>query len=204
MKNGQRNTLLVLTSVVLAALMLLAAPATWADEAAPGPMVEAAAEAEAAPAPEEATEAKPRMEIYGHVMTDAGYNGGSSDPDWFDVMRPTKLPAYENEFGEDGEAYFSVRQTRFGIKSWLPVGDKEIFGIFEWELFGVGGDAGQTTFRLRHAYLEYEQFGAGQVPGARSWTSTSFPTPSSTGAPAAWSSSATSSCAGCRSRATPG
>jgi hypothetical protein len=107
-------------------------------------------------------EPKPRMEIYGHVMTDAGYNDGQIHPDWYDVMRPTKLPAYENEFGEDGETFFSVRQTRFGVKSWTPVGDKEIYGIFEFELFGTGSDAGQTTFRLRHAYLEYEQFGAGQ------------------------------------------
>jgi hypothetical protein len=73
------------------------------------------------------------------------------------------MPAFEDEFGEDGETYFSVRQTRFGVESWLPTGeDEEIYGIFEFELYGVGDDAGQTTFRLRHAYLEYKQFGAGQ------------------------------------------
>jgi hypothetical protein len=38
----------------------------------------------------------------------------------------------------------------------------ELFTIFEWELFGTGGDAGQTTIRLRHAYGELGQFGAGQ------------------------------------------
>ena len=32
---------------------------------------------------------------------------------------------------------------------------------FEFELFGTGVDAGQTTFRLRHAYGELGQFGAG-------------------------------------------
>ena len=37
-------------------------------------------------------------------------------------------------------------------------------------------------------------------PGARSWTSTCSPTRSSTGARTAWCSSATCSCAGCRSR----
>jgi hypothetical protein len=35
--------------------------------------------------------------------------------------------------------------------------------IFEFELFGTGVDAGQTTFRLRHAYGELGQFGAGQT-----------------------------------------
>jgi hypothetical protein len=105
---------------------------------------------------------EPRMELYGFVMTDAGYRTGQIDPDWFDVMRPTKLPAYENEFGADGNTYFSVRQTRFGLKSWLPTKLGEVFGIFEFELFGVGSDAGQTTFRLRHAYFELGHFGAGQ------------------------------------------
>ena len=33
-------------------------------------------------------------------------------------------------------------------------------------MFGTGVDAGQTTFRLRHAYGELGQFGAGQY-----WTS---------------------------------
>jgi hypothetical protein len=35
--------------------------------------------------------------------------------------------------------------------------------LFEFELFGTGVDAGQTTFRLRHAYGELGQFGAGQT-----------------------------------------
>jgi hypothetical protein len=39
----------------------------------------------------------------------------------------------------------------------------DLKGHFEWELFGVGVDAGQTTFRLRHAYASLGQFGAGQT-----------------------------------------
>ena len=35
--------------------------------------------------------------------------------------------------------------------------------MFEFELFGTGVDAGQTTFRLRHAYGELGHFGAGQT-----------------------------------------
>ena len=35
--------------------------------------------------------------------------------------------------------------------------------MFEFELFGTGVDEGQTTFRLRHAYGELGQFGAGQT-----------------------------------------
>jgi len=101
-------------------------------------------------------------QIYGFVQTDAGYNTGRINPDWFDVVRPSMLPSYENQYGEDGETYFSVRQTRFGIKWAAPAGKHDVRGIFEWELFGVGSDAGQTTIRLRHAYLQWGHFGAGQ------------------------------------------
>ncbi|HET9234997.1 MAG TPA: DcaP family trimeric outer membrane transporter, partial [Candidatus Eisenbacteria bacterium] len=66
------------------------------------------------------------------------------------------------EFGDDGSVFFSVRQTRFGIKSWIPTDLGELRTTFEWELFGTGVDAGQTTLRLRHAYGEMGKFGAGQ------------------------------------------
>jgi DcaP outer membrane protein len=102
------------------------------------------------------------LEIYGFVMMDAGYNFKQIHPDWFDVVRPTKLPSFENEYGTDGNAYFSVRQTRFGVKGYhnTPLG--ELKTHFEFEMFGTGVDAGQTTIRLRHAYGELGKFGAGQ------------------------------------------
>ena len=61
-------------------------------------------------------EKKKTMEIYGFIMMDAGYNANQIHPDWFDVVRPTKLPSYKNEFGTDGNFYFSVRQTRLGFQ----------------------------------------------------------------------------------------
>ena len=104
-----------------------------------------------------------RMEIYGFAMLDMGYENGQSDPDWFDVMRPTKLPTFEDEFGGDGHFFAGVRQSRLGFKAWMPTSKGEIKTIFEFELFGVGVDAGQTTFRLRHAYGEFNHWGAGQT-----------------------------------------
>ena len=53
-------------------------------------------------------------QIYGFAMLDAGCDFKQAHPDWFDVVRPTKLPSKKNEFGADGNTYFSVRQTRFG------------------------------------------------------------------------------------------
>jgi hypothetical protein len=96
-------------------------------------------------------------------MTDAGYQFKQNDPLWFDVLRPTKLPSFENEFGADGHAFFSVRQTRFGVRAAIPTGLGDLKTTFEFELFGTGTDAGQTTFRLRHAYGELGKFGAGQT-----------------------------------------
>ena len=102
------------------------------------------------------------LEIYGHVMTDAGYQIKTADPNWFDVLRVTKLPTFHGQFAPDGNTYFSVRQTRFGVKSNTPTKIGNLFTQFEFELFGTGADAGQTTFRLRHAYGQIGKFGAGQ------------------------------------------
>jgi len=102
------------------------------------------------------------FQVYGFVMLDAGYQFKQADPKWFDTVRPVKLPAFRDQFAPDGNTYFSVRQTRFGVKSSTPTKYGELKTIFEFELFGTGADAGQTTFRLRHAYGELGQFGAGQ------------------------------------------
>ena len=62
---------------------------------------------------------KKTMEIYGFIMMDMGYNFNQIHPDWFDVVRPTKLPAFKNQYGTDGNFYFSVLQTRLGFKNYF-------------------------------------------------------------------------------------
>lgn len=110
---------------------------------------------------QDATEEK-ALDIYGFTMMDMGYNAGAIHPDWFDVMRPTKLPAFKDQYGSEGNMYFSVRQSRLGVKGYskTPLGD--LFTQFEFEMFGTGVDAGQTTIRLRHAYGQLGKWGAGQ------------------------------------------
>ena len=103
------------------------------------------------------------FQIYGFAMLDAGYQFKQNHPDWFDVIRPVKLPSFPNEFAPNGKSYFGVRQSRLGVKSTTPTKYGELKTQFEFELFGTGVDAGQTTFRLRHAYGELGQFGAGQT-----------------------------------------
>ena len=106
------------------------------------------------------------FEIYGFAQTDFGYNANQLNPQWADVMRPSKLPSYKNEYGTDGNTYFSARQTRFGVKSSMPTTMGEFKTQFDFDLFGVGADAGQTTIRLRHAYGQLGHFGAGQTESA--------------------------------------
>ena len=111
----------------------------------------------------QAAPSKTQLDIYGFAMLDMGYQFTQNHPDWFDVVRPTKLPSVDDEFGKDGRWFSGVRQTRFGARTATPTDLGELRTIFEFELFGTGVDAGQTTFRLRHAWGEVGQFGAGQT-----------------------------------------
>jgi hypothetical protein len=110
----------------------------------------------------QAAPSKTTFEIYGFAMLDIGQNFTQIHPDWFDTLRLTKLPKFENEFGEDNSTYMGVRQSRLGVRSSTPTAVGELKTIFEFELFGTGVDSGQTTFRLRHAWGELGRLGAGQ------------------------------------------
>ena len=103
------------------------------------------------------------LEIYGFAMTDIGYNFDQINPAWFDALRVTKLPTSKNEFGSNGNTYFSVRQTRFGVKGFIPTPMGEMTAVFDFDLFGVGVDEGQTTMRVRNAYGEVGRWLVGQA-----------------------------------------
>ncbi|HSY36513.1 MAG TPA: DcaP family trimeric outer membrane transporter [Acidobacteriaceae bacterium] len=103
------------------------------------------------------------VNLYGFAMLDSGYNFGQINPNWYDVERPTQLPSYINQYPPTGSVFAGVRQTRFGVKSSTKTPLGNLNTIFEFELFGTGVDAGQTTFRLRHAYGELGAIGAGQT-----------------------------------------
>ena len=69
-------------------------------------------------------------------MLDSGYDFKTNDPNWFDVVRTTKLPAFAGEFAPDGKTYFGARQTRFGVRSSTETPLGVLKTIFEFELFG--------------------------------------------------------------------
>jgi hypothetical protein len=120
---------------------------------------EARAQSAAGPAP-----STPDLQIYGFAQADTGFDFMQNDPDWFDVNRPSKLPSAADEFGRDGRTFLGVRQSRFGVKASAPTSAGPLQAVFEFDMFGVGVDAGQTTIRLRLAYGTIGHFGAGQLP----------------------------------------
>ena len=138
------------------------------------------------------------FQIYGFAMTDIGYNANQIHPDWYDVVRPTKLPTMKNEYGTDGNVFFSVRQTRFGVKSSTQTAMGELFTQFEFEMFGTGVDAGQTTIRLRHAYGELRSVWCWSILGHLLWILMYFQIQLSTGDQTEWYFSEIFKFDGCR------
>jgi len=107
------------------------------------------------------------VEIYGFAMGDAIYDFNQNNPNWFDVNRPTKLPAFKNEFGANGHAWISARQSQFGVKATVPVPKGPAIKVqFEYDLFGVGEDEGQFTIHPRYIVGQWGQFGAGHNVGS--------------------------------------
>jgi hypothetical protein len=105
-----------------------------------------------------------RVNIYGFIQMDAIYDFNRVDPAWNATLRPSKIPIDTvNPVGKDGETIFSVKQSRFGVDAAIPTELGELKTKFEFDMFGVGPDEGQTTMRLRHAYGEVGQFLAGQT-----------------------------------------
>jgi hypothetical protein len=103
------------------------------------------------------------FEIYGFAQLDYIQDFGRVDPDWEDTLRPSKIPTSGEPFGSDGQAMLSAKQSRLGVKATMPTAKGPINAKFEFDMFGVGDDAGQTTIRLRHVYGEFGPFLAGQT-----------------------------------------
>ena len=99
-------------------------------------------------------------QLYGFVMADMIYDFKRVDPNWNDTLRVSTIATDAGQYGQDGEFIFGVRQSRLGIKG--NYGD-DVTYLLEAELFGVGGDEGQTTPRLRHAWATYKNVGVGQT-----------------------------------------
>jgi hypothetical protein len=105
----------------------------------------------------------PSFEVYGFAQVDFIQDFKRVNPKWDDTLRPSKIPTTEAPMATTARASISVKQSRFGVKAQQEIAGKPLFVKFEFDLFGVGGDEGQTTFRLRHAYGSWGPILAGQT-----------------------------------------
>lgn len=105
----------------------------------------------------------PHVEVYGFVQADYIQDFDRVNPAWEDTLRPSKIPTVPDLFGDDGQASMSAKQSRLGVLMNFPTSNKTVYTKFEFDMFGVGVDEGQTTIRLRHAYGQWGHWLAGQT-----------------------------------------
>ena len=103
------------------------------------------------------------LEIYGFAQFDGIQDFNRVHPDWAATLRPSRIPTVDGQYGTDGQSIFSVRQSRLGVRADGEMGGRDYEVKFEFDLYGVGGDAGQTTMRVRHVYARWGPILAGQT-----------------------------------------
>jgi hypothetical protein len=101
---------------------------------------------------------RPRVELYGAAQVDAIYDAKKMDPVWQAAFRPSKIAVNcppvgaDPGCGKDGVTTFSARQSKFGVKGFLPTPEGVVKTQFEFDLFGMGANAGSTMFHLQQAW----------------------------------------------------
>lgn len=109
---------------------------------------------------------KARLELYGSVELDAIEDFNSVDPNWNATLRPSKIPVNcpgDAGCGKAGANIASMRGSVFGVRGYLPTGMGMLRTRFDFDLFGVGNNAGATTMRIEHLYGELGHFLIGQT-----------------------------------------
>lgn len=110
-----------------------------------------------------AVQVQAEFNVYGFAQLDYIQDFNRVDPDWQATLRPSKISTADGVFGSDGQAMLSARQSRLGAEGTIPTDKGDIYAKFEFDLFGVGADAGQFTIRPRHVYGEFGPVLAGQT-----------------------------------------
>lgn len=130
-----------------------------AQQAAPAAEQSASAATASTAAPADG----PSMEISGWANLDLIYDFDRVAPHYEETLVPTTIPTVPGLYGSDGNFIPSVKQTKLSFTSTgqTPLGAGSAW--IEFDLFGTGSDAGETTFNLRHAWFELGGWGAGQT-----------------------------------------
>jgi len=100
------------------------------------------------------------FELYGNVRADASYQfkGPST---MYNYISAVPLEGTVNEGNNSDKFQSTLNATRFGFNFKTPkIGEHSIGGKVEMDFFG---GAGRDTFRIRRAYLTYDQWLVGQT-----------------------------------------
>jgi len=103
------------------------------------------------------------FEISGFTQLDYIQDFDRVDPNWADTLRPSKIPTTPGLFGSNGQALFSVKQTRLAFQANEQIAGQPFYVKVDFDFFGTGVDAGQTTIRLRNAYGQWGPILGGQT-----------------------------------------
>ena len=150
-----------------------------------------------------AADPRPSFEIYGFAMLDIGHDFKQINPNWFDTMRVTKLPSFEDQFGEDHNTFAGVRQSRLGVQ----ILDADRARRSEDRRSSSNCSAPASTRARRPSACGMPTASSASSAPASTWSPfmESGRVPELARVPGdrpAWCSSATSRSAGCRSRTT--
>jgi hypothetical protein len=105
----------------------------------------------------------PKFEVFGFAMLDYIQDFKRVNPAWDATLRPSRIPTVDGQFGSDGQSILSARQSRFGVTATQDIAGKPLEVKFDFDLFGVGDNEGQTTFRLQNFYGKWGPILAGQT-----------------------------------------
>jgi hypothetical protein len=108
----------------------------------------------------------PNLELYGFVQADAIHDFKRVDGNWNATLRPSKIPVVcpgSAGCGNDGETVISAKQTRLGVRGFVPTDLGAFKTQVEIDLFATGDDAGEHNLRLRHAWGSLGPVLAGQT-----------------------------------------
>jgi hypothetical protein len=103
----------------------------------------------------------PNIRVYGFAQVDWIQDFNRVNPNWRDALRPSRIPTTDGQFGQDGDASISVKQSRLGAEG--TAGSDPVFARVEFDFFGVGSNEGKVTPRLRHAYGTWRSLLIGQT-----------------------------------------
>ena len=100
------------------------------------------------------------FDLYGNVRADASYQAKGPST-MYNYISAVPLEGSVNEGNNSDKFQSTLNATRFGFNFKTPkIGEHSVGGKVEMDFFG---GAGRDSFRIRHAYLTYDQWLIGQT-----------------------------------------